>query len=236
VNPLPQICRMCNADTHQTTEDVTYHLQHTILTGDVENQSWVRISIRVLNGSISMYPLLEQWRSEGRADAVSEAIVERETGLRFWPYSELMRETILSGTYKAVDTFLRYLLYIKPDLDFAGYVQVFFEMNTGIYINYGADQCGTSAVVKVVASFTDPASIIISEAFKENGLVCEEGVESCPMLGLSVYDPDCEQVVDGSCYLSLNVTVTHGMEASFYPVSREVWLRRCLLWSATTKA
>eukprot|EP00930_Biecheleria_cincta_P038907 TRINITY_DN26756_c0_g3_i1.p1 TRINITY_DN26756_c0_g3~~TRINITY_DN26756_c0_g3_i1.p1 ORF type:complete len:2437 (+),score=322.57 TRINITY_DN26756_c0_g3_i1:864-7313(+) len=210
VQPLPQVCRIYNERQHNTMEDVTYHLQNTVLTGDVSNESSVRIHVRVVNGTLAIQPLIDIWLTEGKNDSVTEALVERETGLRFYPYSENMGDTILSGHYSDVDRFLRHYLYIAPQTDFAGFVQVLFTVTSGIYLNHGAEECGSNVVIRVTAVYDDPASIFIPDEFQTRGLLCAEGAFSCSLQGITVYDPDCAMAVDGSCYLNVNLTVTVG--------------------------
>lgn len=42
---------------------------------------------------------VDMYLAQGRNDSVWEAIVERETGVRFYPYGDLMRDTIISGNH-----------------------------------------------------------------------------------------------------------------------------------------
>jgi len=210
IRPLGQLCRIYNARKHRTFEDTTYHLQNTILTGDVSEPDSVRIHVEVVDGSIAIRPLVELYLEKGRNDSVWEAIVQRETGVRFYPYSDNMKDTIISGTYFEVDRFLRHYLYIAPDPDFSGYVQVLFAVTSGMVLNHGAEECKYSTVIQVVAVYDDPASVLVPEEVQTNGFHCLAGSASCSLGGISLYDPDCEMAVDGSCYLRLELNVTDG--------------------------
>ena len=68
---FPEVCPPCriyNARKHQTFEDTTYHLQNTILTGDVSEPDSVRIHVEVVDGSIAIRPLVELYLEKGRLD------------------------------------------------------------------------------------------------------------------------------------------------------------------------
>ena len=62
---LSPFCRIYNARQHQTFEDTTYHLQNTILTGDVSEPDSVRVHVEVLNGSIAIQPLVDLYLAQG---------------------------------------------------------------------------------------------------------------------------------------------------------------------------
>ena len=65
-----------------------------------------------------------------------------------------------------------------------------------------------------MAVYDDPASVVVSEEVLANGFHCLAGSPSCPLWGISLYDPDCEMAVDGSCYLtfvSINISAYASM-------------------------
>lgn len=210
VLPLGQLCRIYNARRHETMEDTTYHLQNTIVTGDVSQPDDLRIRIRVLNGSIAMKPLVDIYLSQGRNDSVWEAIVERETGVRFYPYADNMKDTIISGNHFQVDRFLRYYVYILPDLDFSGYIQVLFNVMSGMVMNHGAEVCESNVVIRVLPVYNDPTRVIVEPSIQSDGFQCVASSTSCSFAGISLHDSDCEQIVDGSCFLKLDLNVSLG--------------------------
>ncbi|CAE7277194.1 unnamed protein product [Symbiodinium pilosum] len=71
-------------------------------------------------------------------------------------------------------------------------------------------ECKYSVVIQVVAVYDDPASVIVPQDIQTNGFPCLAGSPSCSLGGISLYDPDCEMAVDGSCYLKLELNVTAG--------------------------
>ena len=86
-----------------------------------------------------------------------------------------------------------------------------------------------------VAVYDDPASVIVPEEVQTNGFHCLAGSPSCSLGGISLYDPDCEMAVDGSCYLTLACTcplddalvgIRKRMQAREEESSGEVVLRR----------
>jgi len=210
VRPLAQVCRIYNAGQHQTLEDTTYHLQQTLLTGDVTNLTSLQIRIQVVDGSIAMKPLIDFYLARGRNDSTWEAIVERETGVRFYPYADNMKDTILTGSHFQASRFLRLYLYIEPDRNFFGNVQVDFTVVSGMAMNHGAEECTHGVVIEVEAVHDDPLLVTVSEDVQSNGFQCVAGSSSCSLAGLSVSDPDCEMTVDGSCFLRVELNVTLG--------------------------
>eukprot|EP00913_Durusdinium_trenchii_P025507 g23942.t1 len=86
-----------------------------------------------------MKPLVDIYLAQGRNDSIWQAIVQRETGVHFEPYSDNMKETVISGTHFEVARFLQYFMYIAPDLDFNGYVSVLFTVVSGMVMNHGAE-------------------------------------------------------------------------------------------------
>ena len=210
VFPQTQVCRIANSAQHETLEDHVYHLQHTILTGDVVSPERVTVSVTVRNGAVTMWPLLERYRAEGKADARSEALVRRETGISFEDYSETMSEAVLFGTAEDVDHFLRYSLYIDPQFDFNGYMQVDFEVLSGLHMGVGGGRCAESILLRALAVFDDKPVVSLSPELEELGVSCTSGGNGCPVPGFLVYDGDCAQVPDGSCYLRLSVFAERG--------------------------
>ncbi|CAK9082964.1 unnamed protein product [Durusdinium trenchii] len=210
IMPLGQICRIYNARQHETLEDTTYHLQNTIVTGDVSDPNDLRIHVQVLNGSIAMKPLVDIYLAQGRNDSIWQAIVQRETGVHFEPYSDNMKETVISGTHFEVARFLQYFMYIAPDLDFNGYVSVLFTVVSGMVMNHGAEVCESNVVVRVIPVFNDPASVMVLDSIKNSGYQCQAASASCSLAGISLYDPDCESAVDGSCFLRLELNASLG--------------------------
>lgn len=71
-------------------EDSIYHLAHTVLTGDVATPGWVAVRVTVLNASMTLKPVLRLWwERDGMADANTEALFHRVTGITFQPYAEV---------------------------------------------------------------------------------------------------------------------------------------------------
>lgn len=122
-----------------------------------------------------------------------------------------MKDTIISGNHFQVDRFLRYYMYILPELHFSGYIQVLFNVMSGMVMNHGAEVCESNVVIRVAPVWNDPTSITVRPDIQSNGFQCVASSTSCSLAGLSLHDPDCETVVDGSCYLKLTLNVSLGL-------------------------
>jgi len=210
VFPMPQACRISNAAMHKTFEGQIYNLQHTVLTGDVETPQSVSISVKVTRGRMTLVPLIEYWQSINHTDAVIAALLRRETGILMDPQENKTTFTVLTGSAVNIDRFLRYFVYIEPDAEFAGIIQVDFEMVSGIRLGEDAVKCAEATIIRFVDVYDDPPMIMLSDELDSIGLVCVEGAVSCEVKGITVQDADCSLVVDGSCFLRLSVTATAG--------------------------
>lgn len=217
VMQLPQACRVMNEGTHHAYEDTIYHLREILITGDVDTPQEVSIAYIVENGFLTLRPLLNSLlETYMLADAISEALVKRETGVSIVPYSEISQKALLVGTASDIDYFLRNLVYIQPVKDFVGFVLVKFAVVSGIRLNYGAENCEESILIRYDNLFEDDPAVWLSTDLQKLGIICVEatgganGPGGCEVPGLAVYDPDCASVVDGSCYLRMSVTVSAG--------------------------
>eukprot|EP00929_Paragymnodinium_shiwhaense_P076937 TRINITY_DN39600_c0_g5_i1.p1 TRINITY_DN39600_c0_g5~~TRINITY_DN39600_c0_g5_i1.p1 ORF type:complete len:7063 (+),score=1414.31 TRINITY_DN39600_c0_g5_i1:190-21189(+) len=207
---LPQACRIANEMFHSTQEDTPYHLKYTTLSGDGSEDGDVRVRIRVTSGNMTVGPLLKQWKEQGKTDAVPQAIVQRELGVVFEPYETLMSDTVLSGSAFNVDRFMRLFIFLEPQPDFVGYMSIDFEVLEGITLSYGAKSCQEVITIRVEPNFNDLPEVRQIPDLAEYGFNCVEGDTGCKFEGLSVYDPDCAQVPDGSCYMRVTISVTEG--------------------------
>lgn len=210
VFPQPQACRILNADSHETLEDEIYHLQHTVLTGDVVGDLTVEVRIQVANGSMTLVPVIDGWRDLGKWDGDPESLIFRETFVSLYPFDLVTQDVTLTGNATKVDAFLRRLIYIQPQADFIGYIRVDFSMLSGVALGLDADVCEEVTLIRVKEVFNDPPQVLLTEELLAFGIGCVEGSFGCALKGVSVYDPDCEQVVDGSCYLNLSLTPSVG--------------------------
>ena len=132
--------------------------------------------------------------------------------MTFYPYSDNMKDTVISGPQFEVDRFLRYymkpgctcrvvrptrqrlnrcvrrkLRYIAPDMDFSGYIQVLFKVVSGMVMNHGAELCESNVVVRVVAVYNDPAAVLLRDSIR-SGYQCQVALPSCALYGISLYD------------------------------------------------
>lgn len=214
---MPQACRIQNTETHETQEDSIYYLHSTVLTGDVVTPEEIIVSVKVMNASMTMTPILRKWREQDdMADANPMALIKRVAGVLIRPYAEVLQETTLIGSAEDIDNFLRYLIYIAPQTDFTGFATVQFSVLSGVLLNYEVETCDKIIVIRYADVFNDYPMVIQSQDLLEDGISCAEGTSGdygpggCPLTGFEVYDGDCSQVVDGSCFLRLTLSVSAG--------------------------
>eukprot|EP00928_Gymnodinium_smaydae_P023470 TRINITY_DN19360_c0_g2_i2.p1 TRINITY_DN19360_c0_g2~~TRINITY_DN19360_c0_g2_i2.p1 ORF type:complete len:3287 (+),score=657.11 TRINITY_DN19360_c0_g2_i2:538-9861(+) len=208
--PLPQACRLANDGYHETLEDVAYGLKYTKLTGDVTNREKVSLRMKVFNGSLSVSTMIANVKKIGKTDAIPKALIEREFNLVFEPFDLLMTDTVVTGTINAIDSFLQQEVIIAPQPDFVGYMLVDFELLDGVAVRSSDQACRTEVLVRCLPNFNDLPTVVQSPELQAEGIRCDEGDQGCLFEGLGVYDPDCAQVPDGSCYVRLNVEVSVG--------------------------
>ncbi|CEM04679.1 unnamed protein product [Vitrella brassicaformis CCMP3155] len=201
---------------------LTFHGDVHLTTGLATPPPSVRVAFSAHNGGLAIAAIVAEIDTQmGLRDADPFALILKALGVAVTstevstsqsaPYAPvaaplLVSQAILAGSPADIEAFFQGYFFVTPQQDYYGTVGVDLSVTDGMSLPAHQPECRMSFTIAVTAQDNDSPTITLPAGSTVSVLEDTATLIS----GVSVADGDCSMVVDGSCFLELNVTASGG--------------------------